>query len=304
MKRALTFFALLLFGIVVISAKPTSYFSLRVGPSWWGQLGLKIQGDFTLDFWVAHVESDLSFEAFATDNSIAILPASMVTYARFDWKHLLVEYGSRSYHSKSMVTCWDVGELPKGWHLKIKANGGDNSLSLSSDRGTYDLNFENSFLLLDGLWYPENTLFTFGIRSLFFSVGSVDGVRLGGIGGKIGSFSFSLLASEKDVDFFPNLKDQIPSQYVGLFRYDSETEHLLMVMTENEFYANSRLKFNFFGAKEKLWFEFEYFNVFPYIIKTSGGMEIEKRLNTNSIGFLSLSYENAPILWLGTEWRF
>ncbi len=304
MKKWVALFSLTFLFVVAVQAKPTSHFSFKIGPYWQNEFGVKLEGNFTLDFWVAHVQSDVAFDAFATDNSVLILPASMVTYVNFNWQHLLVEYGA-PYHSKKFVTCWDVGNIPTGWKIKLKARGGNSLFSLSFDRKTYDLNYENPFLFLDAWWYADHTFFTLGAFNIFASAGNADNSHIFGAGGNVGNLELSLFVADKKINIFPNLKSQIPSRYVGILRYDSKDGKILVAMTENEFYANSTLNFNFFNVNEDLYFELEYLDTYPYTLTMSGGMEFKKKLSANSTVFLSFSYEKkTPFFWIGTEWRF
>jgi hypothetical protein len=310
MKKIVFIVAFIAVIAVSLYAKPVSHFELGTGPYFssgtfeWG-----VEGNFTLDFWVAHVVSDLFVTVSATNNTLKITPFSsnVIQSAKFNWENLMIEYGATGTHSDLFLTTWDVGKIPSGWKNGIKVGNVKNELAIFWDRGTYDVKYVSPFFFSDAWWYENGMTLTTGISNGLFYVnaGKYNDSYFAGLGGKYGNFEAMLMGFSEDEMVFPNVEDQIPSRYVGVFKYDSTLLKALFAMSENEFYFNSSMSFNLLGANVKLWESTTYVNTVPIFMKTSGGVKITKDIGKDAAIFLDFSSkEEKTNLWLGLKWRF
>ena len=307
--KKIVFIIFLAFLSGIVYAKPISHFTFKAGPYFSeGNFETGVEGNFSLNFWVAHIESDLFLTFSATNNTLKITPRSsnVINYAKFDWKNFTVEYGATQTHSKFFLTPWDVGKRPRGWKSEIKAGNGKNGLFFSLDRGTYGVRYICPLFFLDGWWYGNNSLFTVGASKglLSLSGGNFNGSSIVGVEGKYGDFAVSLFGLSDEEMLFPNVDEQIPSRYVGIISYNSKTFKTSFAMSENEFYIDSLTSFELLKTNVTLQLSTEYINAVPIVVKTSGEIELLKNIGKNSSLFLNASYDKTTTLWLGIEWRF
>ncbi|WP_036222947.1 hypothetical protein [Mesoaciditoga lauensis] len=312
MKKSVFIFTLFLALFVdVLYAKPTSKFKLEMGPYLSSQsFELGVKGNFSLNFWVAHVESDLFVSVSATNNTIKITPHSsnVIHYAKFDWKNVVVEYGATQTHSNLFLTTWDVGKIPSGWKNGIKIGNENNSLSIFLDRDTYDVEYLSSFFFSDFWWYENAAMFTVGLPTGLLSLngGKFNDSYFIGIGGKYGNFSAALVGFSNAEMVFQNMDTnyQIPSRYVGIFEYNDDNLKVSFAMSENEFYLDSSANFSFLQTDITLWASMKYVDTIPFKMKVNGGIGLFRKIAKDTSLFLKASYDEKATLWFGTEWGF
>ncbi len=309
MRKVVFIISLTLIMATILYAKPVSHFEGKIGP-YFSSNGceLAINGRFTLNFWVAHVVSELSIGVTASNNTLNVtsFSSNVIRYANFNWKNLKIEYGATSTHSTLFLTTWDVGNIPRGWRNGVEVNNAGNDMAIFWDRGTYDLKYVSPFFFSDFWWYENAMTFTFGLsKGLFYlNGGKYGGSYFVGLGGKYENFEVLLQGFSNEEMVFPNASEQIPSKYVGIFKYDNGSSEAFFAMSENEFYFNSSTKFKLFSANFKTFLSTTYVNTFPQILETNFGMKIEKSFGKNVSLFADFSYEKEMSLWLGMKWRF
>ncbi len=307
-KNAVWFLSSLLLISVALFAKPVSYSSFRIGPSVSSEgLGLVGEMNFSLDFWVAHVESGLSVNLNATNSTLVITPNSseIFKYVDFDWKNFRLEYGATNVHSNFFPTLWDVGTLPDDWTITIDASNSKNNLAFIFDRNTYTARYSGAFLI-DMFWYAETSFFTFGTSNggVFLNAGTLGKSYFFGGGGSWNGFSVSAIGFSDKAEPFPNVKRQIPSRYVGTFEYRSKDFNTSFTMTENEFFLRSSKNFNVFGGNGRAGFSIDYLDYALPVVMVNGNIELVRPLGKEKSLFVNLVYGDKVKLMAGMEWRF
>ncbi len=308
MKKIIWSLSFLLLIPVVLFSKPVSHSYFKVGPSISSE-GFSLVGevDFSLDFWVAHINSELSLNMSATNNTLVITPNSskIFKYVDFNWKNFRVEYGATNAHSQLFPTLWDVGDLPIGWTITLSAFNDENSLAFMLDRNTYTVRYLGP-LLIDMFWYGNSSFYTLGTSNgdMFLNTGNIGNTYFIGIGGNWNGFSSSLVGFSGDANVFSNVERQIPSRYVGMFRYRSKDFYGSFEMTENEFFLHSSKSFKVFKGNAKIDFSIVYLNsTMPYF-ETSGDVGFVKPSKNGGIFFIQATWGNDIKLSTGMEWRF
>ena len=308
MKKSVFFLSFLLLISVVLFAKPVSHYSFGIGPSISSE-GLDLVGEmnFSLDFWVAHIESGVSVNLSATNNTLVITPNSsrIFKYVDFDWKNFRVEYGATNVHSRFFPTLWDVGNLPDGWTITLNASNSKNDIAFMFDRKTYIARYSGPFLI-DMFWYANSSFFTLGTSNgeLFLNAGNLGSSYFIGGGGSWNGFSSSVIGFSDDVEMFPNVERQIPSRYVGMFEYKSKDFSGSFVMTENEFFLRAFKSFSAFGGNADVSLSVDYLNsVMPYF-EANGNLKFAKPLGKGKDFFVEATWGNDTKLLAGMEWRF
>ena len=307
-KTILIFFIVLLFISYITIAKPVSHVSLKAGP-YFTSSGVLLSGsaDFSMNFWVAHVESEFSIGVTASNNTLVITPnaSEIFKYVDFNWRSFRVEYGSTGTVSHFFPTIWDVGNPPIGWEITLTATRGKNTLSFSENRGIYVAEYRG-LIFSEAFWYKDSSLFVLGPSNanFFLSGGTFSSAYFVGFGGKIGALSMSLLGFSRDMNVFPNLDLQVPSRYVGIFKYDSNGTHAMISVTENEFYLNGFTVFKVLGGNLKIGVLTEFLDkAIPYL-KTEINIGYERAFGGNRGFFLNASFGKVNSLWLGMQWGF
>ncbi len=288
-------------------AKPITHAFFRIGPSL-SSKGISFSGsvDFFLDFWVAHVESDFSIDVTASNNALVVTPnaSDIFKYVDFNWKTLRIEYGATRTVFSLFPTVWDIGKPPLGWTITLAASSAKNALSFSMDRGSYVARYEGS-IFVDAFWYNDSSLFTIGPSKgeFFLSGGNSGDAYFIGVGGKLGDLSMNFLGFSSAINVFPNLEHQIPSRYVGIFKYNSERIRAILAITENEFNLEGSSFFKMFGGSLKIGISTNYVNeTIPYL-STEAELSFEKPFG-DKLFFLKGVYGEKNSLWAGMEWRF
>lgn len=308
MKKIVFFLSFLLLLSVVLIAKPVSHSFFRIGSSISSEgLGLVSEMNFSLDFWVAHIETGLSMNLSATNSTLVITPNSseIFKYVDFDWKIFRMEYGATNVHSSFFPTLWDVGNLPDGWTMTLNASDSRNNLTFMFDRNTYTARYLGPFLI-DMFWYDNSSFFTLGTSNgeAFLNAGNLGNTYFIGGGGKWGNFSSSIIGFSNSVKLFPNVERQIPSRYVGMLEYKSKDFDGSFVMTENEFFLRIFKSFNAFEGNVEVNFSIDYLNfVMPYL-EANGNMKFAKPLGKGKAFFVEATCGNDAKLLTGMEWRF
>lgn len=307
MKRVVLLSIVLLLITFVSFAKPVTHATFRVGPSL-SSNGILLSGsvDFFLDFWVAHVESDFSIDVTASNNTLVVTPnaSEIFKYVDFDWKVFRVEYGATRTISPIFPTVWDVGKPPIGWTITLTASSDGNALSFSMDRGSYIAKYKGP-IFVNAFWYKDSSLLAIGSSKgdFFLSGGNSGDAYFIGVGGKLGGLSIALLGFSSAINVFPNLEHQIPSRYVGVFKYNSERIYAILAITENEFNLDGASVFKMFGGKLKIDISANYVNeTIPYL-NSDVELSFEKPFGDKSF-FLKGEYGKRSSLWVGMEWRF
>lgn len=307
MKKILLISIMLFLVVFVSFAKPISHASFRIGP-FFSPNGVLLSGstDFSLDFWIAHVESKFSIGVTASNNTLVVTPnaSEIFKYVDFNWKTFRVEYGATGTLSSLFPTAWDVGEPPIGWTITLAASAVKNALSFSADRGSYIAKYKGP-IFIDAFWYKDSSLFTVGTSKgeFFLNGGNSGDAYFIGVGGKLGNLSMSFLGFSNAIDVFPNLECQIPSRYAGIFEYDSEKNHAILSITENEFSLNDTSIFKVFGGSLKVGILANYTNeTIPYS-SLEAELSFEKYLG-GKLFFLKGTYGKTKSLWGGMELRF